>query len=124
MQRDEGSAVVEFALVAPLVIAVAVAVLHVAMGMYVRSTLVSAATQGARAAALAGSDASAGERRVHAVVDGTLPGSTVRDVRVQSAVREGLAVVEVRIAARLPGISLLGAGDLEVEGHAVAEGLA
>lgn len=123
VDTDAGSAVVEFTLVAPLVIAVALGVLQVALGMYVRTSLVSAASQGARAAALAGADASVGEQRVRDLVDGTLSGSVVRDVDVTSTRAGGLPVIDVRIDARVPGIALLGAGSVTVHGHAVREDL-
>ena len=60
-RKDSGSAIVDFVLVAPLLIAVALAILQVILVMHVRTVLTSAAAEGARAAALAGADPRAGE---------------------------------------------------------------
>ena len=57
---DAGNAVVEFALVVPVLLAVALAVLQLALALHVRATLTSAAAEGARAAALAGAAGGAG----------------------------------------------------------------
>ena len=49
LREDRGSAVVEFALVTPLLLLVALAVLQVTLALHVRSTLTAAAAEGARA---------------------------------------------------------------------------
>ncbi|MCX6431346.1 MAG: pilus assembly protein [Actinobacteria bacterium] len=120
---DRGSAVVEFVLVVPLLLVVAVGVLQVALALHVRSTLTSAAAEGARAASLAGADPAAGVRRTRVLLDGSLAGGVVRDVSARRAVVDGLPVVEVRIDATLPLIGLLGPTSMSVEGHAVQEGV-
>ena len=53
IKGDRGSAVVEFALVTPLLLLVALAVLQITLALHVRSTLTAAAAEGARAGALA-----------------------------------------------------------------------
>mgnify|MGYP000848267369 CR=1 FL=1 len=120
--RDRGSAVVEFALVAPLLLLLALAVLQVALAMHVRATLTSAAAEGARAAALAGADPAAGVRRTRTLLAQNLAGSVVDDVTAQRGVVDGLAVMTVRVTAVLPMVGLLGPQALTVEGHALREG--
>ncbi len=119
---DCGSAVVEFALVVPLVMAVALAVVQFSLALHVRSTLTSAAGEGARAAALAGADPGAGVRRARHVLTQNVAGSVVRDVTSRRMVIGGRAVMEVSIEADLPLIGLLGPSVLSVTGHALQEG--
>lgn len=119
---DRGSAVVEFVLVAPLLLLVAVAVLQVALTMHVRATLTSAAAEGARAAALAGADPGAGIRRTRALLAQNVAGPVVRDVTARRAVVGGLPVMAVRITADLSLVGLLGPQSMTVEGHALQEG--
>jgi hypothetical protein len=118
---DRGSAVVEFVLVAPLLLLVAVAVLQVALTMHVRATLTSAAAEGARAAALAGADPGAGIRRTRALLAQNIAGAVVSDVTARRAVVGGLPVIAVRISADLPLVGLLGPRSMTVEGHALQE---
>lgn len=113
---------VEFALVAPLLVLVALAVLQVALAMHVRATLTSAAAEGARAAALAGSDPAAGVRRARALLGRNIAGSVVDDVTARRAVVDGMPVIAVRISATLPLVGLLGPQTVLVEGHALQEG--
>jgi len=118
---DRGSAVVEFVLVTPLVLLVALGVLQVALFLHVRTTLTAAAAEGARVAALHGSSLDAGERRVHAVLEGTLSSGNVNTVRARRGVVDGLPVAAVTVDARVPLLGLLGPSGLRVTGHAVME---
>ena len=112
---------VEFVLVAPLLFGLALAVVQISLALYVRATLVSAAAQGARAAALAGADPGAGVRRVRTLLAESLSASVVRQVTSRRGVVDGLAVMEVRIEADLPLVGLLGPSVLAVSGHALRE---
>lgn len=118
---DRGSSVVEFTLVAPLVLLVALAVLQVALALHVRSTLTAAAAEGARVAALADSGLAAGERRTHAVLADVLGGGTATTVEASRTTIAGAPAVRVRITGRLPLVGLLGPSVLTVEGHALTE---
>lgn len=120
--RDQGSAAVEFALVAPMLILLAVAVVQVALALHVRVTLTAAAAEGARAASLAGSDPNAGVTRARDVLADTVAGSVVRDVSAARSIVGGLPVMVVRVDAAVPLIGLLGPTLLTVEGHALQEG--
>lgn len=119
--EDRGSAVVEFALVAPLVLALGLAVVQLALAMHVRSTLTAAAAQGARAAALAGADPAAGVRRARSLLSENLAGSVVQRVTAERSRVGGLPVMVVRIDGTLPLVGLLGPTALTVEGHALRE---
>lgn len=119
---DRGSAAVEFVLVAPLVLLLTVAVVQLALAVHVRTTLTSAAAEGARAAALAGADPTAGVRRAEDLLDQTLSGHAVRQVSAHADRVGALDVMVVRIEATLPLVGLLGPTALSVEGRALQEG--
>ena len=113
----------EFALVTPLLLLVALAVLQVTLALHVRSTLTAAAAEGARAGALAGSGLRIAESRTRDVLASALGGSAAQDVVAARTRIEGVEVVQVRITARLPLLGTLGPTALTVESHAMAERL-
>lgn len=119
---EDGSAVVEFALVSALLAVLFLAVLQVGVALYVRSTLVAAAAEGARYGADADRTPADGVRRTQDLVAQSLSPSYARDVTADYAVVDGLPTVVVRVRAPLPLLGLVGpGGDLVVEGHALAE---
>ena len=118
---DRGSAVVEFALVAPLLLLLALAVIQVAFALHVRATLTAAASEGARAAALAGADPAAGARRARAVLAQNVAASVVRGITARRATVDSLPVMVVQIEATLPVVGLLGPTAMTVVGHALQE---
>lgn len=120
--RDDGSAAVEFVLVAPLLLLLLLAVVQVALAMHVRSTLTSAAAEGARAAALAGADPLAGVARTHRLLENSVAASVVQDVTAVSGSAGSVDVMIVRVDAVLPLVGLLGPQSLTVEGRAIREG--
>lgn len=121
LASERGNAAVDFALVTPLLLVVALAVVQLTMFLYVRMTLTSAAAEGARAAALAGSNPVFGEQRARDLVAGTLAADVVDAVHVRREMQEGLSVLTVSIEARLPLVGLLGPSVLTVSGRALAE---
>ncbi|ARD42014.1 TadE family protein [Actinomyces gaoshouyii] len=119
---EEGSAIAEFVMVGALVIAVAIALLQLALGLYARNVLTDAAGEGARRAALAGGTEEEATARVRALTGAALADDYVTDVRVRRVVRDGLPVVEVEASAPMPVLGLLGpGGSLRVSGHALDE---
>jgi Flp pilus assembly protein TadG len=121
LREDRGSAVVEFALVTPLLLLVALAVLQVTLALHVRSTLTAAAAEGARAGALAGSGLGVAEARTRDVLTDALGGDAAQDIRAARTRIDGVDVVRVQVTARLPLLGTLGPTALTVEGHAMAE---
>lgn len=111
----------EFALVTPLLLLVALAVLQLALALHVRTTLTSAAAEGARGAALAGSDLAIGENRARDLMVTSIAGAAVRDVRGDVVLVEGVPVVEMTVTADLPLIGILGPVPMSVTGRAVLE---
>jgi len=122
IRRDQGSAVVEFVLVAPLLMLLVVALLQFALALHVRATLTSAAAEGARAASLAGADADAGVRRARLLLDDTVARGAVRGISAGVSTAGAVDVMVVRIEADLPLVGLLGPAALSVEGRALLEG--
>ena len=120
--RERGSAAVEFVLVAPLLLLLALAVVQVALLLHTRATLTAAASQGARAGALAGADPLAGVRRATQLAQQNVGGAIVQDVNAHRDVIDGMPVLTVRIDADVPLIGMLGPTQIHVEGHALIEG--
>ncbi|CAB4912430.1 MAG: pilus assembly protein [Actinobacteria bacterium] len=118
---DRGNSTVDFALVAPLLIGVALVVLQVALALHVRSTLTAAAGEGARVAAMAGASSALGEQRTSEVLHGNFASSVIAEVRVEQVREAGLVLSQVTIKARLPLLGLLGPAVLEVHGRAIQE---
>ena len=118
---DRGNSTVDFALVTPLLIGVALVVLQVALALHVRSTLTAAAGEGARVTAMAGASSALGEQRTSEVLQGNFAASVIAEVRVEQVREAGLVLSQVTIKARLPLLGLLGPAVLEVHGRAIQE---
>ncbi len=112
---------VEFVVVVPMLLLLLLGVLQVGLALHVRSTVTSAAAEGARAAALAGGDTRVARARIDDALSTSLASGVVERVSVTRVRRDGLAVVEVEVRARLPLIGLLGPQALVVQGHALVE---
>lgn len=118
---DRGSAVAEFALVTPLLLLVALAVLQLALALHVRTAVTSAAAEGARGAALAGSDLRIGENRTRDLLATSLAGAAVHSVVGSIRMVEGVPMVEMSVTADLPLIGFFGPTPMTVTGRAVVE---
>lgn len=123
MVSQRGSAAVEFALVAPLVLLIFAALVQIGIAVHVRATLVACAAEGARAGAEAADveqAALAGTRRAlrSSVAEGTVQDISVKQMRVA-----GARVVGVTVVARLPLFGLFGPSRLQVTGRALREDL-
>lgn len=120
--RERGSAVVDFALVGSLVVLLMLGVLQLALGLFVRTTLIDAAAEGARLAALHDSSLEAGVKRTQELLALTLAPRYAEDVVAAHGEFDGVGTVEITVRAPLPLIGLLGPGGVvEVTGRAVQE---
>ncbi len=119
---DNGSAPVEFVLVAPLIVLVVLAVVQLALAFHIRTTLIAAAAEGARVAAAADRGPQEGVAKTREVLADNLAGSVVDSVTAHSERRDGVIVVTIEVRGRLPLLGLLGPETLVVTGHAVEEG--
>lgn len=122
-RRDEhGSAVVDFVLVAVVLLPMVIGILQLTLVLHVRNTLASAAAEGARVAAVSGSSPAHGEQRARQQITQALSADLARNVRVRRDVVRGAPGYEAVIEAEVPVLGLGGpAMRVRVSGHAIAE---
>lgn len=119
LRRDEGSAVVEFPLIAALIVVIAVTTLQVAVIMHTRNSLTDAAVQGAHHASLIGNAPQDGAERAVELARARL--GVGYDVTA-TAQEDATGRITVQLTAAIPLVGLLGpSGTLVVEGHALDE---
>lgn len=124
LRDDRGSAPVEFVLVGTLLTLVALSVLQLALALHVRSTLIDAAAEGARHAALADSSLPAGIERTRELITTAVGDRYAADVQAGLSRVGDQSVVVVTVRAPLPLIGLIGVDDsVEVIGRAALEPL-
>jgi Flp pilus assembly protein TadG len=119
---EDGSAVVDFALVSVLLTLLFLAVVQVALVLHVRTTLTDAAGEGARLGALAGRAPDEGAARTRELAAAALTPAFAEDVSVTTSDVPGGEVVVVTVRAPLPVVGFLGPRSLEVRGRALREG--
>ena len=119
---ERGSAVVEFAVVVPMLMLLVLGVVQVGVALHVRSTITSAAAEGARVAAVSGADIAAGARRTRQALSSSLADGVVDTVVARRTTAGGVATIDIEVRARLPLLGLLGPSALVVHGHALVEG--
>ena len=124
MRGDHGSAVVEFALVGAILTVLTVSVLQLSLALHVRNTVLDAASEGARFAALADNTPADGVARCRALITAAIGGDYASDISTASGAWMGHSAVTVTVRTTLPVIGLLGIGGaVEVSGHAAVETL-
>lgn len=112
----------EFVLVGTLLTLVALSVLQLALALHVRSTLIDAAAEGARHAALADSSLPAGIDRTRELIATAVGERYATDIRAGLGSVGDQPVVIVTVRAPLPLIGLIGIDDsVEVTGRAALE---
>lgn len=117
-----GSAVVEFILVGALLTVLTLSVLQLALVLHVRNTVLDAAAEGARTAALAGNDLGDGITRTRELIQAAIGLSYAGDVSAQHGEFLGHPSAIVTVRTPLPVMGLLGIENaLEVHGHAAVE---
>ena len=122
-ESEDGSAIAEFVMVAALLLFVVLAVLQIAIALYVRNTLIASASEGARFGARADAAPGDGVDRATALIASALNPSFATDISAQTTTtREGVRVVVVTVVAPLPLIGPIGPGDgFNVQGRAFSE---
>ncbi|MFB4354473.1 pilus assembly protein [Microbacterium sp. LS_15] len=119
---DRGSSPVEFVLVGTMLTALTLAVLQLALAVYVRNVVHDAALEGAHHAALADVALEEGASRAREVITQAIGSSYAGDVSAARVERSGRRVVVVRIRTALPVIGLIGIPSaMQVDAHAPAE---
>lgn len=121
---DDGSAVAEFSLVAGLLTLLTVSVIQLGLALLVRNTVLDAAAEGARTAALADSTLSDGAALTRELITTAIGPDYAGDITVSYETWNGQPCAEVTVTTTLPVIGLIGIDSgLEVSGHAVRETL-
>jgi hypothetical protein len=121
--RDEaGSAVVDFVLVSVLVSVLFLAVFQVGLALYVRNTLVSCASEGARLGARADADPGVGAARTRELIGSSLSARFARDVSAEVVDAGGVQVLSVHVRSPLPVLGPFGPdGGFDLVGRAFLE---
>ncbi|MFD6818686.1 TadE/TadG family type IV pilus assembly protein [Microbacterium sp. NPDC060132] len=119
---DRGSNPVEFVLVGTLLTALTLAVLQLALAVYVRNVVHDAAVEGAYYAALADVSLGEGKQRTQDVITRAIGPAYADDVAVGTSRVADRESVDVRVRTSLPVFGLIGVPyGLQVEAHAPAE---
>ncbi len=84
---------VEFALLTPLAVAVALAVAQLALFLYERNVVMGSLSEGARVAAVEGRTVADGERVAHELLRQSLGGPVASEVPVRGVMEGGLVVL-------------------------------
>jgi Flp pilus assembly protein TadG len=117
-RTEHGAAVVDIVQVMLVLVPVVLGILQVALVLFVRNTLASAASEGARLAATRDRGPEDGAALTRAQIDGAVSGKFAQDV----SARQTGDTVEVTVHARVPALGLGGPSiELTVTGHAVEE---
>jgi Flp pilus assembly protein TadG len=121
---DRGSAPAEFVMVGALLTVLTLSVLQLGFALHIRNTVLDAASEGARYAALADNTVSDGAGRTRDLITTAIGGGYARDVSAVAGEHLGQPAAIVTVRTPLPLIGLLGIdGGLEVSGHAALETL-
>lgn len=123
-REDSGSAVAEFVMVGALLTVLTLSVIQLGLALLIRNTVLDAASEGARFAALADNGLADGVERATQLVTVALGPTYAQDVEAAYGSYLGHPATVVTIRTPLPLIGLVGIDHgLEVEGHAAVETL-
>ncbi|HSP76544.1 MAG TPA: TadE family protein [Cryobacterium sp.] len=121
---EEGSAAAEFVMVGALLTVLTLAIMQLGLALLVRNTVLDAAAEGARYAALADSGLGEGTARTRELITTSIGPAYATDVEASYGDYGGFPSVQVRVVAPLPLLALFGVDrGLEVVGHAAVETL-
>jgi hypothetical protein len=121
---ETGDAVVDFVMVGGLLTVLTLSVLQLGFALLVRNTVLDAAAEGARFAALADNELADGVARTQDLIAVALGPHYAGDVDASYGSFLGAPAAVITVRAPLPLIGLIGIdGGLEVVGHAAVETL-
>lgn len=99
---------VDFVLVSALVSVLFLAVLQVGLALYVRNTIISCASEGARFGARADADPRVGVARTRELIEASLSSRFARDITAEVVDAAGVQALAVRVRAPLPVLGPFG----------------
>lgn len=121
-RSQRGSAIVDFTLVSVVLVPLFFGILQLALIWHVKTTLTSAASQGARYGASYQRTAAEGQRQTAAVIDDVFGSDFSAAVSAHDTSVEGQPGVEVDVRAEVPVLAFWGPTvAVEVHGHAIKE---
>jgi len=119
---ERGSAIADFALVSVVLVPLVFGVLQIALVWHVKTTLTSAASEGARYGASYDRTTEDGRRRTAAVIDDVFGADFDGVVSGGETSVDGQPVVEVSVRAQVPVLAFWGpAITVHAQGHAIKE---
>ncbi len=119
---ERGSAIADFALVSVVLVPLFFGVLQIALVWHVKTTLTSAASEGARHGASYDRTTEDGRRRTAAAIDDVFGADFDDSVSGRQTTVDGQPVVEVTVRAHVPVLAFWGpAIAVEARGHAIKE---
>jgi Flp pilus assembly protein TadG len=122
VRSERGSAIVDFALVSVVLVPLFFGVLQVALIWHVKTTLTSAASEGAGYGATYNRTAADGARRTSGVIDDVFGPGLSDDVSAHDTAIDGQPAVEVDVRAQVPVLAFWGPTvTVDVSGHAIKE---
>lgn len=123
-EEESGSAVAEFVMVGALLTILTLSVIQLGLALLIRNTVLDAASEGARYAALADNGLGDGVERTSELITVALGPTYAQDVSAEYGSYLGHPAAIITVRAPLPLIGLIGIEHgLEVEGHAAVETL-
>jgi Flp pilus assembly protein TadG len=121
---EDGSAIADFALVSVVLVPLFFGILQLALIWHVKTTLTSAASEGARYGASYNREAADGARRTGAVIDEVFGTDFADQVTASTTEVDGVPMVEVEVLAEVPVLAVWGPTiEVEVTAHAIEEQL-
>jgi len=124
IRRDDGSAPAEFVMVGALLTVVTLSVVQLGLALHIRNTVLDAASEGARFAALADNGLPDGATRARDLITVALGPGYASNVTASYGWYLGHRAAIVAVRTPLPLVGLVGIdGGLEVSGHASVETL-
>nr|WP_255525925.1 TadE family protein [Frigoribacterium sp. CG_9.8] len=124
LREEAGSAVAEFVMVGALLTVLTLSVIQLGLALHIRNTVLDAASEGARFAALADSSLGEGVARSRDLISSAIGTGYAGDVTATYGRYLGHPSAIVTVRTPLPLIGLFGFdGALEVSGHAAVETL-
>lgn len=123
-RRDDarGAAVVDVVLVLVLLVPLVLGVLQVALVLFVRNSVASAAAEGARYAATLDRDGGDGVLRTRQLIAQALAARFAEGVRYRPTLVDGAPAAQITVHVRVPALGLGGpAVELDVTSRAIEE---
>ena len=118
---ERGSAPIQFVVALPVLVLISLAVIQMVIVLHIRATLTSAATEGARSAALSGATPARGVQRIRSALAGDIASSAVDSIVIRPQTISGSRVLEATISAHVPFVGMIGTAKLLIRGHALLE---